>query len=191
MSGCGEIRQSASVADTLTQAELTLLQSREKHHKTDILIADDVELVTQKQMLKTPSRPLNPASRGMDLLLGQMQLSMRANFGTGLAAVQIGIPVRVVLLQTDAKDKNRIQFIFNPQVVEIDAVKERKREQCLSLPNTSSRLVERASSIKIRYQKAEGTYETATFHGQIARVLQHEIDHLNGMTLLDRPNLTP
>ena len=91
---------------------------------------------------------------------------MRANFGTGLAAVQIGIPVRVVLLQTDAKDKNRIQFIFNPQVVEIDAVKERKRNNACLCPTPPADWLSAPLQLRYATRKPRGRMKQRLFMGK-------------------------
>jgi len=107
--------------------------------------------------------------------------------GVGLAACQIGKPV--ALFAFVDKDK-KIKLIANPKIIEIKNSRQSKKEKtilegCLSVPDLYGEL-ERAQSITIKYQSLEGKEKEETFRGFEARIIQHEIDHLNGILFTDR-----
>lgn len=108
--------------------------------------------------------------------------------GVGLAAPQIGKNVRVFV----AKTPNGIKAVINPKVLEIikGQPKKKKRskkimEGCLSLINFYGPL-KRPEKIKIGYTTEEGKEKVETFTGFLAQIIQHEIDHLNGVLFVDR-----
>jgi len=107
--------------------------------------------------------------------------------GVGLAACQIAKPV--ALFAFVDKDK-KIRLIANPKIIEIKKGRQSKKEKsilegCLSIPDLYGEL-ERAQSVTIKYQNLEGKEKKETFKGFEARIIQHEIDHLNGILFTDR-----
>jgi len=109
--------------------------------------------------------------------------------GVGLAACQIGIPVRIFVMVKNGK----IIPIINPEVLEKEEEKIATKtkegheilEGCLSLPNYYTPL-KRAGKIKIKYQTPEGKEKIEEFNGFSAQIVQHEIDHLNGIMFLEK-----
>ncbi len=97
----------------------------------------------------------------------------------GLAATQVGVTQRVFLMH----DKGEWCFIVNPEVLS-ESGSEKAYEGCLSLPEISV-LVERATTIEVRYQNVQGEVIEETLTGHPARCFLHELDHLNGKVLLD------
>jgi peptide deformylase len=102
--------------------------------------------------------------------------------GYGLSANQFGLPYRALIFGDPFEGLHGI--MFNPVIVyrEGECVEE---EGCLSFPHLSLR-VSRAKSIRVRYQKFTGAVDTARFSGMTARVVQHEVDHLDGIPFINR-----
>jgi peptide deformylase len=107
--------------------------------------------------------------------------------GVGLAAVQIGTPKRVFVAYSE-KSKKFLTFI-NPEITwlskRLTSKKDQKYEGCLSLPNKWTR-IKRAKEIKVKYQTETGQTQTRQFSGQMAIIVQHEHDHLEGILFVDR-----
>ena len=107
--------------------------------------------------------------------------------GAGLAAPQIGVSIQVFIARKFLKDpndaKNEIykDFVFiNPKIISFSDQKEIDWEGCLSIPNTYGK-VERPKKIKIKAQNENGERTQITATGLFARIIQHEMDHLNGI----------
>jgi peptide deformylase len=110
--------------------------------------------------------------------------------GVGLSAVQIGKPIRIFLARKDVKFKPKV--FINPEITwqskaVTDGVPNRqnKLEGCLSVPNYYG-IVHRAKQIKLRWQDESRQRQTAKFSGFLATVIQHEMDHINGILFIDR-----
>jgi peptide deformylase len=116
----------------------------------------------------------------MTKLAEDMTHIMLNNNGIGLAANQVGRLERVVVM----KEGSRIIKLFNPVILMKSAVKENNKETCLSFPGKNIK-VKRAVQVKVRYLDEFSKLRVETFIGLSARVIQHEIDHLNGITLED------
>ena len=107
--------------------------------------------------------------------------------GVGLAAPQIGENLRIFAMN----DNGKIRIIVNPEIIEISKEKKTKQQEkeimegCLSLPNYYGPL-KRASKIKIKYLDLDGTKKEEEFKGLSAQIVQHEIDHLNGIVFVTR-----
>jgi peptide deformylase len=98
--------------------------------------------------------------------------------GIGLAATQVGRKERIIVMKT-----TDIRIFFNPTILKKSSTKIQTEEGCLSFKQTVP--VKRAKDITIRYMNELGKLKTSTFKGLDATVIQHEIDHLNGITLCD------
>ncbi|PRW60731.1 peptide deformylase chloroplastic mitochondrial [Chlorella sorokiniana] len=131
-------------------------------------------------------------------LVQQMVDTMRAAPGVGLAAPQIGIPLRVIVLEdrpeyiaadAAAADKQRLPFeplvIVNPSLRPLSDEGARFFEGCLSVPGYQA-LVERYTAVECSGVTPEGQPLTLAAHGWQARILQHEVDHLQGILYVDR-----
>ncbi len=106
--------------------------------------------------------------------------TMRENGGIGIAAPQIGDSLRVLVIST-----NIPIAAFNPRIVDFDAETDRIGEGCLSFPELSVR-VERSKKIRVRYEDINGNVQSKTLEGLAARVFQHELDHLDGITFFEK-----
>ena len=104
--------------------------------------------------------------------------------GVGLAAPQVGISKRIVIVSPNAKPGEERVYI-NPEITESSREEEIAVEGCLSLPGISCE-VRRAKKIKLRSWDLNGVEQIEDLQNFPARVVQHEIDHLNGILLIDR-----
>lgn len=115
------------------------------------------------------------------MLVNQMLGLMRMENGIGLAAPQIGISKRLFVMSVDGHDR----ACFNPEVLSASDVLTDFEEGCLSFPGESC-IIKRPSSIKVKYQNHFGDWIETDLTGLEARCFQHELDHLDGITMHDR-----
>jgi len=107
--------------------------------------------------------------------------------GVALAAIQVDRPLRIVVVRNDfdnTKDKTFTVFI-NPEITIYEGKLEQEFEGCLSVPEIYGK-VPRYTKVRVRAQDEDGKYFRITAEGFLARVLQHEIDHTNGVVFVDR-----
>jgi peptide deformylase len=143
-----------------------------------ILTAPDPRL----QAVSTDVETVTDEIRG---LVADMADSMYAAEGIGLAAIQIGVPSRVLVIDLDQKEgkKNPRAFI-NPKIVWASEETAVYEEGCLSVPEIWDD-VERPARIKCEYLDRDGNKQTLEADGLLATCLQHEMDHLNGVLFID------
>lgn len=118
-------------------------------------------------------------------LIVDMIDTMYSDGGIGLAAPQVGVSKRIIIVDvSDAKETNEIMVIINPEILE---TKDEKimEEGCLSIPKTKGE-IKRPGEIKVAGIDINGTEFEIEANGLIARVIQHEIDHLNGILFIDK-----
>ena len=136
-------------------------------------------------ILRKISEPVENVNQGIKNLLDDMLETMYEAPGIGLAAVQIGILKRVIVidLSKDVKKKEPI-FIINPEIVSQSKSRVTYEEGCLSIPNQFAE-VERPNSCKIKFLNYSGKKKELQAEGLLATCIQHEIDHLNGILFID------
>ncbi|MGE0061945.1 MAG: peptide deformylase [Xanthobacteraceae bacterium] len=118
-------------------------------------------------------------------LVDDMFETMYAAPGIGLAAIQIGVPLRVVTMDLAKKDDPPAPQVFiNPQVVWSSEEKGAYEEGCLSIPDYYEE-VERPAAVKVKYLDIDGKEREIEADGLLATCLQHEIDHTNGVLFID------
>jgi len=120
-------------------------------------------------------------------LVNDMFETMYKRGGVGLAANQVGVLKRVVVIDLNSGKENQGKekiVLINPEIVALEG-EEIKEEGCLSLPGLY-RKVKRAAFVKVKAQNLDGEEFTIEGEGLLARALQHEIDHLNGIVFIDR-----
>lgn len=124
---------------------------------------------------------------GEDLktLVEEMFESMYAAHGIGLAAPQIGLSKRLTVIDVNfKKDPADKLVLVNPEIIEREG-KQFEEEGCLSLPEIREK-VNRAAKVKVRAQNVDGEWFEVEGDELLARALQHEIDHLDGVLFIDR-----
>jgi peptide deformylase len=140
------------------------------------------------KVLRTPAASVEDFSTLRELI-EDMKLTMYAAEGVGLAAPQIGVPLRVVVIDTrestGVKDKDRrLIEAINPRILEERSDAVRQPEGCLSVCPGATALVTRASAIEVEYTTPAGDLVRETAGGLLARAWDHEIDHLDGKVYL-------
>jgi len=137
------------------------------------------------EVLSAKAKPLDGMTPELDELIDNMIETMYDSDGVGLAAPQIGQSIRLIVVdQTGPKLRGDLRVILNPEIVESEGEVD-SEEGCLSCPELSV-TVKRKERVKITGLDREGKDITIEADGFLAIVLQHEIDHLEGMTLADR-----
>jgi len=135
-------------------------------------------------LLKT-AKPVSEINQKIKSLLDDMLEIMYKSNGIGLAAPQVGILSRLIVM--DCSDKNNkkspLKFI-NPEILEISREMSEFEEGCLSLPAQFAK-VERPEVVFVKYKDENGKNNKKKFYGIEATCLQHEIDHLNGKLFVD------
>jgi len=127
----------------------------------------------------------NPLAPDFASLLSDMIETCHAAPGIGLAAPQIGINMRVAIIDLSVgQDPGGILVLANPEIVEASG-EQKEEEGCLSVPDVSEKVI-RPALVKVRAANASGEVREVEGTGLLARALCHEIDHLNGFLFLHR-----
>ena len=135
--------------------------------------------------LKAVSTDVETVDSAIRALIDDMTDSMYAADGIGLAAVQIGVPKRVLVIDLDQKEgrKNPVAYV-NPRILWASYEMATFEEGCLSVPEIWDD-VERPARIKAEYLDRDGNRQVLEADGLLATCLQHEMDHLNGVLFID------
>lgn len=123
----------------------------------------------------------DPLSLDIQKLIPEMIKTMIAKDGVGLAAPQIGKNIRMIIVRY--KDNNLV--IINPKIIKKSLLKEWDEEGCLSVPGIFGD-VKRCKKITIKYLDELGKEKKLSAEGLLARIIQHEIDHLDGILFIDK-----
>jgi len=136
--------------------------------------------------LKKRSTPVEKIDRDIEKLLDDMAETMYDAPGIGLAAPQVGINLRVIIVDISAVEKNSPGLIelINPEIVSVDG-EETSEEGCLSIPDFTSK-VKRKAWVKVQGLNRKGEPIERETAGLLARAFQHEIDHIDGLLFIDR-----
>ena len=135
--------------------------------------------------LRLVSSPVKSVDSDLRRLVEDMFETMYDAPGIGLAAIQIGVPQRVVTMDLAKKDDAKQPRVFlNPEVLWHSDDKATHEEGCLSIPEYYEE-VERPSHVKVRYLDLDGSLHEIDADGILATCLQHEIDHTNGVLFID------
>jgi peptide deformylase len=111
--------------------------------------------------------------------------TMYAAPGVGLAAVQVGVLRRLIVLDTAKDDAPpRPLVLINPEIVSLGSEMREHEEGCLSIPDVRVD-IERPAQLTVRFLDRDGKQQELAAHGLLATAIQHEIDHLNGKLIID------
>ena len=142
-------------------------------------------IVLPDKRLRQVSDPVKAVDAEVRTLVDDMFETMYKAPGVGLAAIQVGVPKRVVTVDTAKKDEpENPQVFINPEVIWSSDEKGTYEEGCLSIPEYYEE-VERPAQVKVRYMDLDGKTQEIEANGMLATVLQHEIDHTNGILFID------
>ena len=132
-------------------------------------------------VLKTRAAPVEEFDDSLARFTEEMLDTMRENDGVGLAANQVGRLKRVLVASVEDED----YVVVNPVLSEVSETTEPGQEGCLSIPGINVE-VERANAVTVTGQDASGEPVRLEARDMLARVFQHEVDHLDGVLILDR-----
>ena len=136
-------------------------------------------------VLNEPARPVDTVTPEIETLIDDMIETMYAAPGIGLAAPQVGVPLRIFVLDLSVgRDPAALHVMINPEFVEREGM-QLEEEGCLSLPGFTA-TVARPKRVIVKGLNRHGDQYRLEGTGLMARALQHEIDHLNGCLFVDR-----
>ncbi len=135
-------------------------------------------------VLQTPAAPVTEFNAELDRLIDDMVDTMYAAPGIGLAAPQIGVPLRVCVIDLSVGRRGgELLVLVNPEFVSRDGL-QLEEEGCLSVPGFDATVARPAKAV-VRALDRKGVERVIEGTGLLARALQHELDHLNGTLFLD------
>ena len=134
-----------------------------------------------EETLRQPSKPVEHIDEALHELIREMFITMDEDKGIGLAAPQIGKNIRLFIVFI-----NEQKYVFiNPEIIETSQEMCLMEEGCLSIPKVYDEVM-RPSAVKVQFLNIDGKIKTIEASGLLARVIQHENDHLNGILFIDR-----
>jgi peptide deformylase len=140
--------------------------------------------------LKTVSTPVDTVDDELRTLIADMFETMYAAPGIGLAAIQVGVAKRVLVMDLqeeedeDGKPIKKPLVFINPEILDPSAEMNTYTEGCLSVPEQFAD-VDRPATCRVKWLDADGTAHDEQFTGLLATCIQHEMDHLEGIVFLD------
>jgi peptide deformylase len=142
-------------------------------------------LIVPDPALRKTARAVTPADAAkVAALVPKMFAAMYKAPGIGLAAPQVGVLLRLVVMDLAPEKIPAPLVLINPEVVAASEEKATREEGCLSLPDQYAD-VTRPAWVKVKYQDEQGRPQEIAGEGLLAACLQHEIDHLNGVLFVD------
>lgn len=123
----------------------------------------------------------DPLTEDIQILLQKMITTMRAENGVGLAAPQIGVSLRLAVAEVNKK----VYCWINPEITSLSQEKIISEEGCLSLPGEFFPIL-RSETVTVRYKNEKGIPKKLRATGFLATVIQHEVDHLDGILIINR-----
>jgi peptide deformylase len=135
--------------------------------------------------LRAVSKPVAKIDGEVKKLVADMFETMYDAPGVGLAAIQVGVPLRIVTIDaTRGEEEKKPIALINPELISVSDEQSTMEEGCLSIPEFTDE-VDRPERIKARFMNLEGQTVEVEAEGLFARVFQHELDHLNGVLFID------
>ena len=142
------------------------------------------KIITEpNKLLREISLPVENVGKKEQQLMDDMLDTMYAANGIGLAAIQIGVPKNVVVIDLNKDNKKIPMFFVNPKITRKSKSLTKYEEGCLSIPNLFAE-IERPSECEIQYLDYFGKEKTLKANGLLATCIQHEVDHLKVFYLL-------
>ena len=139
-----------------------------------------------EEVLRNPAKRIVKVDSSIRELAKNMLITMYSAKGIGLAAPQVGVHKRILVIDIHMEDPDSPPHVFiNPEIISSSATLDTYEEGCLSIPGVYLNVV-RPSSIKLSYRDEMGRHKKMNADGLMARCIQHEIEHLNGVLFVDR-----
>ena len=142
-------------------------------------------LTEPNKLLRQISQPVERVGDAERELMNDMLETMYAANGIGLAAVQIGVPKRIIVMDLSKEENKKLPMYFvNPVIKKKNNEKATYEEGCLSVPNQFAE-IDRPSKCEVEYLDYNGNKQNLQAEGLLATCIQHEIDHLEGILFID------
>ncbi len=158
-------------------------------------------IIAPNPILKQISKPVEKVDESLRQLMKDMVTTMYNESGIGLAAVQVGILKRILVIDVDYEVENHNhhdhhncggihvkntnpRYFINPEIIEFSKESSSYNEGCLSFPEARAEVI-RPETVKVKFLDFHGNQKTEEMDGILATCIQHEIDHLNGITFVD------
>tara|TARA_B100001287_G_scaffold269835_1_gene267757 strand:+ start:424 stop:942 length:519 start_codon:yes stop_codon:yes gene_type:complete len=142
-------------------------------------------LTEPNDILRKVSEPVDKVGKDEKILMDDMLETMYAANGIGLAAIQIGVPKRIIVMDLRREDgKKDPRYFVNPVIKNKDQSKSTYEEGCLSVPNQFAE-IDRPSKCDVEYLDYNGEKKILKAEGLLATCIQHEMDHLEGILFID------
>ena len=142
-------------------------------------------LTEPNKLLRQISQPVEKVGELERELMNDMLETMYSARGIGLAAIQIGVPKRIIVMDLSKEENKKLPMYFvNPLITEKNNEKTTYEEGCLSVPNQFAE-IDRPSKCKVEYLDFNGNKQSLQAEGLLATCIQHEIDHLEGILFID------
>ncbi|MBE1504291.1 peptide deformylase [Rhizobium viscosum] len=142
-------------------------------------------IILPDPVLRQVSKPIERVDADLQRLSDDMLETMYDAPGIGLAAIQIGVPRRMLVIDLSKEGEEKQPLVFiNPEIVSSSDERSVYEEGCLSIPDYYAE-VERPANVTVKYLDREGKEQSVEADGLLATCLQHEIDHLNGVLFID------
>jgi len=147
---------------------------------------DTRTIITEpNKLLRQVSKPVNQVGKEEQKLMKDMLETMYAANGIGLAAIQVGIPKRIIVMDIcKEENKKEPRYFVNPIIKNKDPLKVTYEEGCLSVPNQFAD-IDRPSKCEVEYLDYNGQKQLLKAEGLLATCIQHEMDHLEGILFID------
>jgi peptide deformylase len=142
-------------------------------------------LTEPNKLLRQVSEPVDSVGDSEKQLMDDMLDTMYAANGIGLAAIQIGVPKRIIVMDIFREDKKKEpRYFVNPVIIKKDSLEATYEEGCLSVPNQFAE-INRPSKCEVEYLDYNGEKKILNAEGILATCIQHEMDHLEGILFID------
>ena len=142
-------------------------------------------LIEPNKLLRQVSKPVNQVGKDEQKLMDDMLETMYHANGIGLAAIQIGVPKRIIVMDiSQDKEKKNPKYFVNPIIKNKDSEKATYEEGCLSVPEQFAE-IDRPSKCEVEYLDYNGNKQLLKADGLLATCIQHEMDHLEGILFID------
>ncbi|AJD39810.1 peptide deformylase [Rhizobium sp. SEMIA 4085] len=142
-------------------------------------------IILPDPVLRQVSKPIERVDADLKRLADDMLETMYDAPGIGLAAIQVGVPRRILVIDVSREgEEKQPQVFINPKIVKSSDERSVYEEGCLSIPDYYAE-VERPATVSVEYLDRDGKEHTVEADGLLATCLQHEIDHLNGVLFID------
>jgi|TARA_Y100000817_G_scaffold136079_1_gene106645 peptide deformylase len=141
-------------------------------------------LTEPNKLLRQISQKVDKVGKDEQKLMDDMLETMYSANGIGLAAIQIGVPKRIIVMDLSKEKEKKPMFFVNPEINNKNKIHSVYEEGCLSVPNQFAE-IERPSTCEVKYLDYNGNEKILKAEGLLATCIQHEMDHLEGVLFID------